>query len=121
MLQQRSPPESSTPAQNMSYPLPLLVGCGLVLILLVAKLSRRGRNLTKLRGPAAPSRIFGKHLSQAVQHNPVLSTNIALFVITGNEYEILHQRETATLDFQWMREYGSTWRTRSYFGVRAVV
>ncbi|KAI0794671.1 cytochrome P450 [Fomes fomentarius] len=33
----------------------------------------------------------------------------------GNEFQLFHAPETGELDFQWMREYGATWRTRSYF------
>ena len=36
---------------------------------------------------------------------------------TGNELQLFHQAETGDLDFQWMREYGSTWRIRTFFGV----
>ena len=35
----------------------------------------------------------------------------------GNEHQLFHQTETGYLDFQWMREYGSTWRIRTFFGV----
>ena len=42
-------------------------------------------------------------------------------MVTGNEYELFHQREIGTLDFQWMREYGSTWRTRGYFGADQIM
>ena len=43
-----------------------------------------------------------------------------MYAAAGNEYELFHQKETGSLDFQWMREYGSTWRTRGYFGVCAL-
>lgn len=33
---------------------------------------------------------------------------------------MFHQLETGHLDFQWMREYGSTWRIRTFFGVSLV-
>ncbi|KAI0794686.1 cytochrome P450 [Fomes fomentarius] len=78
-------------------PLLYVGGAGLVFVLLIVKASRRPRNLAKLRGPPSPSRIF------------------------GNEYELFHQRETGSLDFRWMREYGSTWRTRGYFGVDQIM
>ena len=41
-------------------------------------------------------------------------------ITSGNEYELLHQKEVGYLDFKWMREYGATWRTHSYFGVSAL-
>ena len=44
----------------------------------------------------------------------------SIHAATGNEYELFHQKETGSLDFRWMREYGSTWRTRGYFGVSAL-
>ena len=54
-----------------------------------------------------------------MQSDPVRLYN-PNYAATGNEYELFHQKETGSLDFQWMREYGSTWRTRGYFGVCAL-
>ncbi|KAI0706655.1 PAH-inducible cytochrome P450 monooxygenase PC-PAH 4 [Earliella scabrosa] len=73
------------------HPLLLPVGCVIVLVVLIDRAARR-RNLKKLRGPPSASLLF------------------------GNEFQIFHQRETGALDFQWMHEYGATWRTAGYFG-----
>ena len=37
--------------------------------------------------------------------------------IQGHEAALLRQEEAASLELQWMKEYGSTWRTRGVFGV----
>ncbi len=60
-----------------------------------------------------------EYLVRSQDHAHILGLLISDIVAdTGNEYELFHQRETGTLDFRWMREFGSTWRTRGYFGVR---
>ncbi|KAI0737344.1 cytochrome P450 [Daedaleopsis nitida] len=79
----------------MSNQLTVYVSCAIVLSLLFAKLSRRNV-LKNVRGPPSPSRLL------------------------GNEYEMFHEKEIG-LDFQWLREYGSTWRTTGYFGVEQIM
>ncbi|KAI0794698.1 cytochrome P450 [Fomes fomentarius] len=74
----------------------LLFGGAFAFLLIVLRLSRR-KNLSNLRGPPSPSMLF------------------------GNEFQLFHSPETGELDFQWMREYGATWRTRSYFSVDQIM
>ncbi|KAI0730494.1 cytochrome P450 [Earliella scabrosa] len=72
--------------------------CAIAVVLLVVRVLRgRRSSLSKLRGPPSPSKVL------------------------GNEYELFHQKETGSLDFRWMREYGSTWRTRGYFGADQIM
>ena len=40
------------------------------------------------------------------------------YSVIGNEYELTQQKNAGSLDFQWLREYGPTWATKGYFGVR---
>ncbi|TFK81533.1 cytochrome P450 [Polyporus arcularius HHB13444] len=68
-----------------------LIGIAAVVLVLVVRASRR-ESLSYLRGPKAPSWWL------------------------GNEHQLFYQPDTGYLDFQWMREYGATWRIRSYFG-----
>ena len=57
---------------------------------------------------------MARYVSFSVLHNvPRVSEGAS----TGNELQLFHQAETGDLDFQWMREYGSTWRIRTFFGV----
>ena len=41
--------------------------------------------------------------------------------IQGHEAALLRQEEAASLELQWMKEYGSTWRTRGVFGVSSAL
>ncbi|KAI1792304.1 cytochrome P450 [Ganoderma leucocontextum] len=54
--------------------------------------SRNGKGIKHIRGPPSPSFLF------------------------GHDAALFHQEEAGSLEFQWMREYGSTWRTRGVFG-----
>ncbi|KAH7927052.1 cytochrome P450 [Leucogyrophana mollusca] len=36
--------------------------------------------------------------------------------LLGNELEIRHQSDVGDVDFQWMREYGTVWRTQTSYG-----
>ncbi|KAI0794683.1 cytochrome P450 [Fomes fomentarius] len=65
-----------------------------VVLFVILAFCRRDAHLRNLRGPPSPLTLF------------------------GNEYQLFHQSETGELDFQWMRKYGSTWRTSGYFSVR---
>ncbi|RPD57242.1 cytochrome P450 [Lentinus tigrinus ALCF2SS1-7] len=73
-----------------------LLALAALVIVLVLRASRR-KSLKFLRGPDAPSRLL------------------------GNEHQLFHQSETGYLDFQWMREYGSTWRIRTFFGAEQIM
>ncbi|KAI0701147.1 cytochrome P450 [Cerioporus squamosus] len=74
----------------------VLLALAAILTLYIVRVSRR-RNLKFLHGPDAPSRWL------------------------GNEHQLFQQSETGSLDFQWMRQYGSTWRTRTYFGAEQIM
>ncbi|RPD59127.1 cytochrome P450 [Lentinus tigrinus ALCF2SS1-7] len=76
-------------------PVAFLALAALVFVVVV-RASRR-KSLHFLRGPDAPSRLL------------------------GNEHQLFHQSETGYLDFKWMREYGSTWRIRTFFGAEQIM
>ena len=73
---------------------------------------RKGKGIKHIRGPPSPSLLFG--------HSPVLRP-ISFRTLTryalGHEAALFRQEEANSLEFQWMKEYGSTWRTRGVFGV----
>ncbi|TBU30193.1 cytochrome P450 [Dichomitus squalens] len=79
----------------MSFYVPaalLVVGALLVLL----RLFNRG-GIKHIRGPPSPS------------------------FILGHEAAIAHQEEAGTLDTQWMKEYGPTWRVRGAFGTDVIM
>ncbi|PIL27013.1 cytochrome P450 [Ganoderma sinense ZZ0214-1] len=53
---------------------------------------RKGTGIKHIRGPPSPSLLF------------------------GHEAALFRQEEAGSLEFQWMKEYGSAWRTRGVFG-----
>ncbi|KAI1785387.1 cytochrome P450 [Ganoderma leucocontextum] len=61
-----------------------------VIWLVLRSFNRKG--IKHIRGPPSPSFLF------------------------GHEAALFRQEEAGGLEFQWMREYGSTWRTRGAFG-----
>ena len=73
---------------------------------------RKGKGIKHIRGPASPSLLFGQ--------SPVLRPNL-FYALTryplGHEAALFRQEEASSLEFQWMKEYGSTWRTQGVFGV----
>lgn len=83
------------------------------IVALIVRASRR-RSLKFLRGPDAPSKWLGACLLVSSISISILFHEMAF---AGNEHQLFHQTETGYLDFQWMREYGSTWRIRTFFGV----
>ncbi|RDX43906.1 cytochrome P450 [Lentinus brumalis] len=80
----------------MAFPTAGLLALAVILALIIVRASRR-KSLKFLRGPDAPSRWL------------------------GNEHQLFQQSETGSLDFQWMRQYGSTWRVRTYFGTEQLM
>ncbi|KAI1791252.1 cytochrome P450 [Ganoderma leucocontextum] len=64
----------------------------LALLLLVIRRVVPRRGIKHIPGPPAPSLLF------------------------GHDYAYACQEEACTLEFQWMRDYGTTWRTRGTFG-----
>ena len=46
----------------------------------------------------------------------ILSSSL-IDISLGHEDAYAHQEEAGSLEFQWMREYGNTFRTRGAFGV----
>ncbi|KAM5543148.1 hypothetical protein V8D89_003022 [Ganoderma adspersum] len=66
------------------------VAFGLLLLVVRRIFDRRG--IKHILGPPSPSVLF------------------------GHDYAYACQEEACTLEFKWMREYGSTWRTRAAFG-----
>ena len=87
------------------------VAFGLLLLLVRHIFDRRG--IKHIPGPPSPSFLFGM--------SPVLRHNVAglIPVLLGHDYAYACQEEACTLEFKWMREYGSTWRTRGAFGVKS--
>ncbi|KAH9928018.1 cytochrome P450 [Epithele typhae] len=73
-----------------------LVSATLVILALLRRFLRRSA-APNLRGPPVPSVLF------------------------GHEYLLTHQEEVGALDFQWMQEYGPTWRTKNFFGAEQVM
>ncbi|PIL34065.1 cytochrome P450 [Ganoderma sinense ZZ0214-1] len=61
-----------------------------VIWIVIRSFARKG--IKHLRGPPSPSFLF------------------------GHEAALFLQEDAGSLDFQWMKEYGSTWRTRGAFG-----
>ena len=41
--------------------------------------------------------------------------------MSGHEVALFRQEEAGSLEFQWMKEYGSTWRTRGVLGVSSAL
>ncbi|KAM5534479.1 hypothetical protein V8D89_011811 [Ganoderma adspersum] len=78
----------------MSQPtsLPLLACLAAVSIIWLVLRSFTRRGIKHIRGPPSPSLLF------------------------GHEAVFYRQEDAGSLEFQWMREYGSTWRTRGVFG-----
>ncbi|KAI1791251.1 cytochrome P450 [Ganoderma leucocontextum] len=64
----------------------------LSLLLLVVRRIFNRRGIKHIPGPTSPSLLF------------------------GHDYAYACQEEACTLEFQWMRDYGTTWRTRGAFG-----
>ncbi|PIL27010.1 cytochrome P450 [Ganoderma sinense ZZ0214-1] len=54
--------------------------------------SRKGKGIKHIRGPPSQSFLF------------------------GHEAALIRQEEAGSLEYQWMKEYGTTWRTRGVFG-----
>ncbi|KAM5543945.1 hypothetical protein V8D89_002562 [Ganoderma adspersum] len=70
----------------------LLAGFIAISAVWVALRLRNGRGIKYIRGPPSPSLLF------------------------GHEAALFRQEEAASLEIGWMKEYGSTWRTRGVFG-----
>ena len=73
---------------------------------------RKGKGIKHIRGPASPSLLFG----QSPVLRPTLFHTLTHYSL-GHEAALFRQEEANSLEFQWMKEYGSTWRTRGVFGV----
>ena len=73
---------------------------------------RKGKGIKHIRGPASPSLLFG----QSPVLRPTLFHTLTRHPL-GHEAALFRQEEASSLEFEWMKEYGSTWRTRGVFGV----
>ncbi|PIL34049.1 cytochrome P450 [Ganoderma sinense ZZ0214-1] len=80
----------STSLSTTTYVSGAFVALGLLLLALRRVFDRRG--VEHISGPPSPSFLF------------------------GHDYAYACQEEACSLEFQWMREYGATWRTRGAFG-----
>ncbi|KAM5543175.1 hypothetical protein V8D89_003049 [Ganoderma adspersum] len=69
----------------------------LTLLLVVGRRILGTRSIKYIRGPPSPSLLF------------------------GHEGVYAHQEEACALEFQWMREYGNTFRTRGAFGMDVIM
>ncbi|KAM5543132.1 hypothetical protein V8D89_003006 [Ganoderma adspersum] len=72
--------------------LPLLAGFVAVSLIWLVLRSFTRKGIKHIRGPPSPSFLF------------------------GHEAALFLQEDAGSLEFQWMKEYGSTWRTRGAFG-----
>ncbi|KAM5543135.1 hypothetical protein V8D89_003009 [Ganoderma adspersum] len=77
---------------SQSTSLPLLAGFVAVSLIWLVLRSFTRKGIKHIRGPSSPSFLF------------------------GHEAALFLQEDAGSLEFQWMKEYGSTWRTRGAFG-----
>ncbi|RPD64887.1 cytochrome P450 [Lentinus tigrinus ALCF2SS1-6] len=78
-------------------PLLLAAGLSFVAILVAIVRRRRYRSLDNIRGPPTPSWLH------------------------GHDVELTRQNEAGELDFQWMKEYGATWRIGGHLGTQQLM
>ena len=90
----------------------LLAGFVAISVVWVVLRSLKGKGIKHIRGPASPSLLFG----QSPVLRPTLFHTLTHYSL-GHEAALFRQEEANSLEFQWMKEYGSTWRTRGVFGV----
>ena len=89
----------------------LLAGFVAISVVWLALHLRKGKGIKHIRGPASPSLLFGQ--SQVLR--PTSFHTLTRYAL-GHEAVLFRQEEASSLEFQWMKEYGSTWRTRGVFG-----
>ncbi|RDX57275.1 cytochrome P450 [Lentinus brumalis] len=81
----------------MMEPLLLTAFLSLIVIVIAAVRRRRSGSLDNIRGPPSPSWLHG--------HGVALT----------------RQNEVGELDFQWMKEYGATWRIGGHLGTQQLM